>query len=198
MRSGAVKARPLESTSDRQDATGRDRTSAHCADLEHLLAKGAAAGAAFVAAGLLDAALVDGAVSVLDSGARSAVELVLALALRRSVARPVRRDDPAAPGRLWLAARRLGPARLLARRAGGAGAALARYRARGWAQTPGRVRVPTRYLWPPDDGTSGGTAARGTAAHVAAPYDLVVLDGCGHWVAEQDPRRVVDALHPFR
>ena len=76
-------------------------------------------------------------------------------------------------------------------------AALAWYRARGWAETAGPVRVPTRYLWPSDDGTFGGTAARGTAAHVAAPYELVVLDGCGHWVADQDPRRVVDALHPF-
>ncbi len=76
-------------------------------------------------------------------------------------------------------------------------AALAWYRARGWAESAGPVRVPTRYLWPSDDGTFGETAARGTAAHVAAPYELVVLDGCGHWVADQDPRRVVDALHPF-
>ena len=76
-------------------------------------------------------------------------------------------------------------------------AALAWYRARGWAESADPVRVPTRYLWPSDDGTFGETAARGTAAHVAAPYELVVLDDCGHWVADQDPRRVVDALHPF-
>ena len=49
---------------------------------QHLLAEGADAGAASVAAVLLDAALVEGAVFVLDGGDRSAVELVLAQALR--------------------------------------------------------------------------------------------------------------------
>jgi pimeloyl-ACP methyl ester carboxylesterase len=59
------------------------------------------------------------------------------------------------------------------------------------------VRVPTRYVWPSIDGTFGERAARATAEHVTGPYDFVVLDGAGHWVVEQEPRRVVDALHPF-
>ena len=52
---------------------------------QHLLAEGADAGAASVAAVLLDAALVEGAVHVLDGGDRPAVERVLAQALRSAV-----------------------------------------------------------------------------------------------------------------
>ena len=74
MRSSAVKARPLGTTSDGQEPAGRDGASATSAELEeHALATGADAGAASVAAVLLDAALAEGAVSVLDGGDRSAV-----------------------------------------------------------------------------------------------------------------------------
>ena len=52
---------------------------------QHLLAEGADPDAASIAAVLLDAALVEGAVHVLDGGDRSAVEQVLARALRSAV-----------------------------------------------------------------------------------------------------------------
>ena len=52
---------------------------------QHLLAEGADRDAASIAAVLLDAALVEGAVHVLDGGDRSAVEQVLARALRSAV-----------------------------------------------------------------------------------------------------------------
>jgi AcrR family transcriptional regulator len=52
---------------------------------QHLLAEGAEPDAASIAAVLLDAALVEGAVHVLDGGDRSAVEQVLARALRSAV-----------------------------------------------------------------------------------------------------------------
>ena len=51
----------------------------------YLLAEGADPDAASVAAVLLDAALVEGAVRVLDGGDRSAVEQVLGQALRSAV-----------------------------------------------------------------------------------------------------------------
>jgi pimeloyl-ACP methyl ester carboxylesterase len=76
-------------------------------------------------------------------------------------------------------------------------AALAWYRAGGWRDVAGPITVPTRYLWPSMDGTFGERAARATAQHVQAPYELNVLAGAGHWVAEQEPTRVVDALIPF-
>ncbi len=52
---------------------------------QYLLAEGADADAASIAAVLLDAALVEGAVCVLDGGDRPAVEQVLAQALRSAV-----------------------------------------------------------------------------------------------------------------
>jgi pimeloyl-ACP methyl ester carboxylesterase len=60
----------------------------------------------------------------------------------------------------------------------------------------GPITVPTVYLWSTNDIALGRTAAEATAAHVDGPYTFVVLDGVTHWVPEEAPGAVVDALLP--
>ena len=59
------------------------------------------------------------------------------------------------------------------------------------------VGVPTTYLWSDRDlAVARGTAAR-CAAHVTGPYRGRTLRGVSHWVPEERPDAVVDAvLHP--
>jgi pimeloyl-ACP methyl ester carboxylesterase len=79
--------------------------------------------------------------------------------------------------------------------AGAMTAALAWYRARGVVHRPiGPVTVPTLYLWGNNDDTVGRMAAEGTAAHIAAPYRFVELDGGGHYPPDQMPERVAAEL----
>ncbi|WP_366146505.1 alpha/beta hydrolase [uncultured Pseudokineococcus sp.] len=61
----------------------------------------------------------------------------------------------------------------------------------------GAVTVPTTYLWSDRDvAVARGTAAR-CAAHVTGPYRGRTLRGVSHWVPEDAPDAVVDAvLHP--
>jgi pimeloyl-ACP methyl ester carboxylesterase len=74
-------------------------------------------------------------------------------------------------------------------------AALTWYRARGAIRAPlGPTRVPTLYLWGDADDTVGRAAAEGTRDFVAAPYRFVELAGCGHFIADQMPKRVNELL----
>jgi pimeloyl-ACP methyl ester carboxylesterase len=74
-------------------------------------------------------------------------------------------------------------------------AALAWYRARGAIRTPlGATRVPTLYIWGDADDTVGRPAAEGTRDFVSAAYTFEVLQGVGHFAADQVPDRVSELL----
>jgi pimeloyl-ACP methyl ester carboxylesterase len=61
-------------------------------------------------------------------------------------------------------------------------------------RTPRRVTVPTLYVWGSGDRFVGRAAAEGTAHQVDGPYRLEVLEGAGHWLPDQHPRRVADLI----
>jgi pimeloyl-ACP methyl ester carboxylesterase len=56
-----------------------------------------------------------------------------------------------------------------------------------------RIRVPTTYVWGRHDFALGRYAAEATAGYVAAPYTFVELDA-GHWLPEQEPEAVSEAV----
>jgi pimeloyl-ACP methyl ester carboxylesterase len=61
-------------------------------------------------------------------------------------------------------------------------------------ESTGVARVPTTYVWGTFDAFVGRTAARACGEHVAADYGFVPLDGVSHWVPDQAPRLVADAV----
>ncbi|MEU4422805.1 alpha/beta hydrolase [Actinoplanes sp. NPDC024001] len=58
----------------------------------------------------------------------------------------------------------------------------------------GVVTVPTTYVWSDRDGVVGLTAALRTADWVQGDYQLVAMRGVSHWVPEQAPRELADAV----
>ncbi|MDI6098232.1 alpha/beta hydrolase [Actinoplanes sp. NEAU-A12] len=56
------------------------------------------------------------------------------------------------------------------------------------------VTVPTTYVWSDRDGVVGLTAALRTRDWVRADYQLVAMRGVSHWVPEQAPRELADAV----
>jgi len=56
------------------------------------------------------------------------------------------------------------------------------------------VRVPTTYVWSTADPTLGPAAARRCSEFVDAPYRFVVLDGASHWIPEEHPDALADAI----
>jgi pimeloyl-ACP methyl ester carboxylesterase len=60
--------------------------------------------------------------------------------------------------------------------------------------TTGVVKVPTTYVWSDRDGVVGLTAALRTADWVEGDYQLVAMKGVSHWVPEQAPRELADAV----
>jgi pimeloyl-ACP methyl ester carboxylesterase len=70
------------------------------------------------------------------------------------------------------------------------------YRAFRTADTAdlGEITVPTTYVWSDKDGVVGLTAVLRTADWVSADYQLVVMRGVSHWVPEQAPRELGDAV----
>ncbi|MEU4623238.1 alpha/beta hydrolase [Actinoplanes sp. NPDC023801] len=70
------------------------------------------------------------------------------------------------------------------------------YRAFSAAQVAnlGAVTVPTTYVWSDADGVVGRTAALRTRDWVRADYQFVVMRGVTHWVPEQAPRELADAV----
>ncbi|MCA2216863.1 alpha/beta fold hydrolase [Jidongwangia harbinensis] len=58
----------------------------------------------------------------------------------------------------------------------------------------GVITVPTTYVWSDKDPVVGLTAALRTADWVEADYQLVALKGIGHWVPEEAPGALADAV----
>lgn len=56
------------------------------------------------------------------------------------------------------------------------------------------VRVPTTMVWSDGDVALGRAGAELTERHVRAPYELVVLAGVSHWVPEQAPDALAEAI----
>jgi pimeloyl-ACP methyl ester carboxylesterase len=75
-------------------------------------------------------------------------------------------------------------------------AAIEWYRAAAVAlRTPApAVRVPALFLWGDRDSTVGRYAAEATARFVDAPYVFMPIEGAGHFLTDQVPDRVNEAL----
>ncbi|WP_229072170.1 alpha/beta fold hydrolase [Actinoplanes sp. DH11] len=58
----------------------------------------------------------------------------------------------------------------------------------------GVITVPTTYVWSDRDGVVGLTAALRTADWVSADYQLVAMRGVSHWVPEEAPEELADAV----
>jgi pimeloyl-ACP methyl ester carboxylesterase len=63
----------------------------------------------------------------------------------------------------------------------------------GGAPTP-KVEVPTTLVWGTDDIAIGETAAHGCAEYCLGEYEFRPLLGRGHWLPDEDPDAVVDAI----
>jgi pimeloyl-ACP methyl ester carboxylesterase len=55
------------------------------------------------------------------------------------------------------------------------------------APGPGRVAVPTLYVWGDHDAALGRTAADNTAEWVTGPYRFEILKGASHWIPDERP-----------
>ncbi|MFD7009636.1 alpha/beta fold hydrolase [Rhodococcus jostii] len=60
-------------------------------------------------------------------------------------------------------------------------------------QTPA-VTVPTTYVWSTGDQALGRAGAERCGEFVDAPYEFVVLDDATHWIPEQRPGALADAI----
>ncbi|WP_083959493.1 alpha/beta fold hydrolase [Streptoalloteichus hindustanus] len=56
------------------------------------------------------------------------------------------------------------------------------------------VRVPTTYVWSTADQALGPVGAQRCAEHVTGPYRYVELRGVSHWIPEEEPDAVVEAV----
>jgi len=56
------------------------------------------------------------------------------------------------------------------------------------------VDVPTTFVWGTEDVAIGSVAAHGCAARCHGPYEFRPLEGRGHWLPDEDPDAVVDAI----
>jgi pimeloyl-ACP methyl ester carboxylesterase len=65
-----------------------------------------------------------------------------------------------------------------------------------WAALTQELKItsPTTLLWGDLDPALGRRAVEATAGHVEGPYDLVVLEGAGHWLQFERPDEVRSAL----
>jgi pimeloyl-ACP methyl ester carboxylesterase len=61
------------------------------------------------------------------------------------------------------------------------------------ADTP-HVRVPTTFVWGADDMAIGRAAAEACGDYVDADYRFVELAGVGHWIPEQAPDSLAEAI----
>jgi len=74
-------------------------------------------------------------------------------------------------------------------------AALAWYRAMtaALADLP-PVSVPTTYVWSDGDRAIGRTSAESCTDHVTGPFAFVELEGVSHWIPEEAPGSLADAI----
>ena len=56
------------------------------------------------------------------------------------------------------------------------------------------VSVPTTFVWGDVDIAIGATAAYACAEYVTGEFDFRVLEGRGHWLPDEDPSAVIDAI----
>jgi pimeloyl-ACP methyl ester carboxylesterase len=65
-----------------------------------------------------------------------------------------------------------------------------------WAALTQQLRItsPTTLLWGDEDPALGRRAVDATVAHVKGAYELVVLEGAGHWLQFERPDEVSGAL----
>ncbi|MFI0466615.1 alpha/beta fold hydrolase [Saccharopolyspora sp. 5N102] len=73
-------------------------------------------------------------------------------------------------------------------------AALNWYRAMGRMDELASVTVPTTYVWSTEDGALGRAGALRCGGHVAAPYRFVQLEGISHWIPEEAPDALAEAV----
>ncbi|WBB66958.1 alpha/beta hydrolase [Micromonospora sp. WMMD812] len=58
----------------------------------------------------------------------------------------------------------------------------------------GPVTVPTTYVWSDRDVAIGRTAAEACAAHVTGDYRFVELPGVSHWIPDEAPAALAEAI----
>jgi pimeloyl-ACP methyl ester carboxylesterase len=58
----------------------------------------------------------------------------------------------------------------------------------------GSVTVPTTYVWSDGDIAIGRTAAEACAGHVTGDYRFVTLSGVTHWIPDEAPAAVAEAV----
>ena len=73
-------------------------------------------------------------------------------------------------------------------------AALEWYRAMTPAEDFPDTTVPTTYVWSTDDAALRRAGAELCGRFVAADYRFVTLDGISHWIPDQAPEAVVEAV----
>jgi pimeloyl-ACP methyl ester carboxylesterase len=56
------------------------------------------------------------------------------------------------------------------------------------------VTIPTTYIWSDGDRALGRTGAEKCAEFVTGDYEFVSLPGVSHWIPDQEPKRVADAI----
>jgi pimeloyl-ACP methyl ester carboxylesterase len=73
-------------------------------------------------------------------------------------------------------------------------AALNWYRAMLLGDQPGKITVPTMYVWSDSDAAVRDKAAYATAKYVSAEYRFEILRGASHWIAEERSDMLADLL----
>ncbi len=58
----------------------------------------------------------------------------------------------------------------------------------------GPITTPTMYVWSTEDPALGREGAEATGEFVAGPYQFEILEGIGHWIAEEAPERLNELL----
>jgi pimeloyl-ACP methyl ester carboxylesterase len=58
----------------------------------------------------------------------------------------------------------------------------------------GRVSVPTTLLWSTNDVALGRKQAEMTRDFVTGPYELIEMDGASHWIPDQEPVQLSEAI----
>jgi pimeloyl-ACP methyl ester carboxylesterase len=58
----------------------------------------------------------------------------------------------------------------------------------------GTVRIPTTFVWSDGDPTISRAGGLRTPAYVDAPYEYVELAGVSHWIPEEAPERLAEAV----
>jgi pimeloyl-ACP methyl ester carboxylesterase len=58
----------------------------------------------------------------------------------------------------------------------------------------GSVGVPATFVWSDRDVAISGHAARRCAAYVTGDYRFVTLEGVSHWIPDEAPQRLLDAV----